>query len=136
MYRAVCTWARPPPPTAWVPGTLASELATIAVERGDADEGGDLAAVQLAQLREFRQEHAGQDRTHTGHALQQGILLLPGGMGLALALQLPVHLCPCRLQPREVALGQFLALGASSVTPRTLLGDGSHEVAAGGHQIA
>ena len=60
---------------------------------------------------------------------------MPGGMGLTLALQLPVHLCPCRLQPREVALGHVLALGARPVTPRAWLGDGSHEVAAGGHQI-
>ena len=115
---------------------LASELATVAVERGHAHEGGDLAAVQLAQLGQFGQEHAGQDRTDTGHALQQGILLLPGGMSLALDLQLPVHLCQFGLQPREVALGQFLALGARSVPPCALLGDGGHEVAAGGHQIA
>ena len=45
MYRAVRAWARPPPPTAWVPGALASELATVAVERGYADEGGNLAAI-------------------------------------------------------------------------------------------
>ena len=140
MYRAVRTCARPPPPTAWVPGALASELATVAVEWGDADEGRDLAAVQLARAPsgcgEFGQEHTGQDRTDTGHALQQGVLLLPGGMSLALDLQLPVHLCQFGLQPREVALGQFLALGASPVMPRALLGDGGHEVAAGGHQIA
>ncbi len=49
---------------------------------------------------EFGQEHASQDRTDTGHALQQGVLLLPGGMGLALDLQLPVHLCQFGLQPR------------------------------------
>ncbi len=106
----------------------ASELATVAVERGDADEGRDLAAVQLARAPsgcgEFGQEHAGQDRTHTRHALQQGILLLPGGMGLARALQLPVHLCQFRLQPRDVALGQFLALGSRSVPPCALLGAG------------
>ena len=50
MYRAGRTWARPPPPTTWVPGALASELATVAVERGHADEGGDLAAVQWARV--------------------------------------------------------------------------------------
>ena len=116
--------------------TLASELATVGVERCDADKGRDLPAFQVAQLREFGQEHAGQDRTHTRHALHQGILLLPGGMGLALALQLPVHLCQVRLQPREVALGQFLALGSRSVPPCALLGDGGHEVAAGDHQVA
>ena len=62
-------------------GALASELATVSVERSGADEGRDLVAVQLTQLREFGQEHAGQDRTHTRHALQQGILLLPGRDG-------------------------------------------------------
>ena len=50
MYRAVRTCARPPPPTTWVPGALASELAPGAVERGDADEGRDLATVQLARV--------------------------------------------------------------------------------------
>ena len=38
-------------------------------------------------------------------------------MGLTLALQLPVHLCQFRLQPRDVALSQFLALGSRSVPP-------------------
>ena len=90
----------------------------------------------MTQFGQFGQEHAGQDRTDTGHALQQGILLLPGGMSLALVLQLSVHLRQFRLQPREVALGQMLALGARPVPPRTLLGYGGHEVTAGGHQIA
>ncbi len=62
IYRTVRTCARPPPPTAWVPGALAMELATVTVVRGYADEGCDLAVAQLAQLGQFGEKPARHSR--------------------------------------------------------------------------
>ena len=83
MYKAVRTWPRPPPPTSWVPVALSSELATVAVEHGYADEGGNLAAIQFAQLGLFGAKHTGQNRTHTRHAPQQGVQLLPSRLAMS-----------------------------------------------------
>ena len=48
-----------------VPGALSFELATDAVERGNAYEGGNLAAIQLTQLGQFGEEHTSQIWTYT-----------------------------------------------------------------------
>ncbi len=58
IYRTVRTCARLPPPTAWVPGALA----TVTVVRGYADEGCVLAVVQLAQLGQFGEKTARHSR--------------------------------------------------------------------------
>ena len=84
--------------------------AAVPVERSHAALSSYLAAVQLTQLRQFRQEHNCRDRTCTGHALQEGVLLLPRRMGEALNLQLSVYQCQFGLQSGDVVLGQCFAL--------------------------
>src|SRR5262245_16229563 len=43
------------------------EGAAVPIERRDADQGGDLAAIEPPQFRQFGDERRGGDRTHPGH---------------------------------------------------------------------
>lgn len=68
----------------------------------------------MAKLRQFGENYAGQDRTCTGHTLQQGGLLLPDEMGLALwARSCRSTRVSFRLQPCNVALGYILTLSTT-----------------------
>src|SRR5947209_13509680 len=50
---------------------FAALLAAVAVEGSNADQGGDLLAVELAQFGDLGDERHASDRSDAGHALEQ-----------------------------------------------------------------
>ena len=97
-----------------------SERPAIAIERGDADEGGDLFVRQRAQLREIGQQRCGQDRPDAGDAAQQLVFLAPDGT-LANGLgQLRVRLLQGAFEPADMG-AQILADGGPCAPQPVLL---------------
>jgi hypothetical protein len=61
--------------------TLAAISAAVVVDWGDADQGGDLEAIDLAELWQLGDQGAGDDTADAGHAFEQ--ILLAHQTGLA-----------------------------------------------------
>src|SRR5215208_7853438 len=57
------------------------QFAALEVIWGKANEGGDLLAAHLSELREQSDDRAGQQRTHTRHRSEQPIALSQSGIG-------------------------------------------------------
>jgi len=74
----------------------------ITIERGDADQCGNLFLREGAQFREIRQQRGGQDRTDARHTAQQRLLLSPdwtlaNGLG-----QIGISLLQGPFKPRDM----------------------------------
>lgn len=59
--------------------TCSMASSAVPVERGDAGEDSDLATVEFAELREFRQKDGREDRSDSGSALEKGVFFSPNG---------------------------------------------------------
>lgn len=113
---------------------LPPQRAAIAIERGHADQGGDLIVRQRPQLWQIRQQCGLQDRADAGHAPQQLLLsapegTLPNGLG-----QISVRLVEHSFQPGDV--GRQLLVDHRTGTGQAVLLRLEHlnELAAPRHQ--
>jgi len=91
--------------------------AAIAVQWGNADEGGNLMLRQLAQFWQFGQQGRGQHRPHSGYTAQQGRVFAPHGVALHHPHPFLVEIIPFRFQPREVDGDPLLHGKGSGVVP-------------------
>ncbi len=80
-------------------GALSPEVAAVAVEGRDPDQGRQGAVGQLAQFGQFRQQDAGHHAADAGDAPEELGLFLPCGMGLQQAFNDLVQLVPFLCQP-------------------------------------
>ena len=84
-------------------GAAPAEGATVARQRRDADERGDLAAIEVAEFGQQAEQRRGQRRAHAGHTLQQFILDPPERTGFDQLAQLAVGVGEAPLEPVDVA---------------------------------
>ena len=78
-------------------------LATIAIEGRDADQGGNGAAVQPAELGQFGEQRTRRGRPDAGHAAQQILLHAPDRAGLNRRPDLVIDVGDAPLEPPNVA---------------------------------
>ena len=115
---------------------FASQDATVPVEGSHAHQGGDLPAVQGAQLRQVGHQSEGELLSHAGNGAQEIIPLPPHGT-LAESLAQPlVQVVQLLLQPGDMSLNAG-ADGADGGTQPVLLRDqhGHHLVSAGSQGV-
>ena len=79
-------------------------LATVAVEGGDADQGRDLAPVDLAQFGQLGEQDARDLRSDAGHALQELVLCPQVGTVLDAGLELVLDSLAFLREPGDVRL--------------------------------
>lgn len=70
--------------------SASSHGSAVTIERGHADEGGDLFPIDLAEFRQFGQERSGRGGADAGHGLEESILLQPYRAVFDLVVQLVV----------------------------------------------
>ena len=80
----------------------APQGSAIPVDRRDADEGGNLAPIQVAQLREIGDEREGRDIADAGHGLEQVVRRAPQRAGAEGVVQVALQLGQGLGQPAEV----------------------------------
>src|SRR5262245_25637500 len=71
----------PDGPAAALNHAAAPQRATVPVEGRDPDQGGDLSAIEMSQLREFRNERRRGDRSRARHGPEQVLGLAPRRTG-------------------------------------------------------
>ena len=106
--------------------------AAVPIERGDADEGGDLFLVERAELGQFRQQGVAGDRPDAGDALQPGGPRAQPRLGLDGGGELRVEVGQAVGQPGEVGIdvgrgGPAGLGGAVAARPRAWSGVGAGE---------
>ena len=131
MYKTARIRARPPHTV-----RLPRSCAAVPVEGSHSHEGGDLPAVQRAQLRQIGQESHRETFPDSGNTAQQVVLLSPNG---TLAESLPqalVQVVQLTLQPCNVGLDAGTH-GDGGGTQAVLLRDqhGHHLVPAGDQRV-
>ena len=83
-------------------GAPAPQGSTIAIQGGNADQGGDLVAGQGSRLRQLGNQRAAQDRSHARHTLQQVVPFSPDRGRLNVVSQLLLDRGYLAVQLREV----------------------------------
>ncbi|KPU90634.1 hypothetical protein APR51_21140 [Variovorax paradoxus] len=119
------------------PDTTASAvLAAIACQRRHAHELGDLATIELSDLRTQREHCSAEHRAYAWAALQQVVLGAPDRQIAKETAHVIVELCNTSLQPGQV-LGQALAhgLGRRRVLTLHFLNAHVHKLATSAQQI-
>ena len=101
-------------------------MAAVAVEGGDADQGRDLASVDLAQFGQLGEQGARELRSDAGHALQELVLRAPVGTVLDAGLQFGLKSLAFLLEPGDVRLDAG-AQGGSGGAQALALGDQHRE---------
>src|SRR6185295_15932784 len=100
------------------------EGTAVAGQGRHADEGGDLFAVEKAQLGQATDEGATGDGSHTGKATQQVFLGTPDGAGLYSPVEIVVNVAQPAFEPADV-LDQVASNGRHGVLQAIALG-GEH----------
>ncbi len=93
---------------------MTAPRAGIAVERRYADEGGEPAAVKLAEFRQLGDEGPGGHGSNSGHGSEQCLGLAPGGRGAHARVNVGVDIGQLIFEEGQVALdllGQTLVSG-------------------------
>ena len=85
-------------------GPLDSQGAAVPVEGSHSHQGGDLPAVQCAQLRQVSQKSEGKPLSHAGDGPQKVVLLTPYGTLAESLPQVLVQVLQLLLQPAAVGL--------------------------------
>ena len=94
IYRTLRTAGRPP----------ATKAAAVAVDRGDADQCGDSAAVEGAEFRQLGEQGPGGGGADAGNALQQVFLLPPDRAFAHRLVEVGFDAGEFLLQPGEVGV--------------------------------
>ena len=98
---------------------VAPPRAAVAIDRSDADEGGNPASIEAPELGQLGDQGAGGDLADAGHRGQQVLGGAPG-QGADLAVDLLVELGQRRLEGRERALDAVHDPGAARLAPALL----------------
>ena len=85
-------------------GAPTFERAAVAVERGDANQRGDLFAIKGSELREFGEQGSAGDRTNAGRSAQQLLVLFPDRALLDGSVEILVGAMEFLFQPADVSV--------------------------------
>src|SRR5438876_10184715 len=103
-------------------GASAAQGSTVAGQRRDARQGGDLLPTQPAELRQFRQQCTAGDRPDAWDALQQIVLGPPERARADSLVQIPIDAAELALEPANV-VGEAAPDRAAGMEEPILFGD-------------
>ena len=115
----------------------AAEGATVAIDRGDADEGGDFPAVEVAELGEIGDEGVGGNGPDAGDRAQEVFRGPPDWRGAHSSVDVALELTQGVLEPADMGIEAPLEGGLFDEPPAVVLG-AQHvdELAAAGDEFA
>src|SRR6185437_10193397 len=114
----------------------ASQSPAVTIERSDADQGGNLFAIEFSEFWQLSNKTATNNRTNAGHSSEQVLVFLPDWTVTDALVEIFVGPTQFRFQPADVSVDAFFHRFGNSAEPVVLGHNHFGDLSPAGNQCA